>query len=129
MLVRFLVLDYSIKSIKRGIHKMEHSLCDDFELCLAPKCFLTLGIKWAFPILCRLKASREYSFEDIVRLTHRNVHRGSLSKILKKFISLGILLKKDGKYELTKRGIEIQRDSKEIGRNIISPKKCSILNS
>jgi DNA-binding HxlR family transcriptional regulator len=88
-----------------------------------------MGVKWAFPIFCRLNASQAYSFEDIVRLTHRNVHRASMSKILKEFISLGIISKKDGRYKLTKKGINIQKECLQIGRNIISPKECSTLNN
>ena len=103
-------------------------LCEKIETCSVPKFYRLIGKKWCYPILCNLMAGEEYSFEKIIEMTRRRVHRHSLSVFLKELISLGILIKnKSGKYCLTDNGKLIKTKFEDIKKIMTS--KCEIIQN
>ena len=110
-------------------HKIQNNICENLETCNASSFFRLIGRKWAYPIFCILIYPKQYSFEDIIKLTFRKVHRTSLSKFLKELINFGILEKVNKNYRLTDKGRLIQQKCVETTNEILKPIGCSRLNN
>lgn len=99
-------------------------ICEKINDCEVLDFFRILGKKWVFPIYCRLNEKKLYSFEEIIKISKRKVHRNSLSKLLKEFIKLDIIEKIDNKYILTKKGAIIKKGIIQISKSIIKEGDC-----
>ena len=93
-----------------------------FSLEKSSKCpvlqiYYLFGKKWACPLIANLKSQKCYSFEDIVKLSSRQINRTLLSNLLKEMIELNILTNNKNCYSLSKKGAEIKKlleDIKEL---------------
>ena len=103
---------------------MANKLCKDLESCKIPCFFITLGKKWTFPVFCKLHKNQTYSFEEIIKMTDRKVHRATISNLLKQLIELTLIKKIDSKYQLTENGINVKNNIKNMALILEPNKKC-----
>lgn len=82
--------------------------------CIVLHYYELMGKKWSYPILYNLERDKEYSFEDLIRMTNRKINRTLLSDLLKEFIELEIIRKQEHSYFLTKKGIELKGIMEEV---------------
>ena len=67
-----------------------------------------LGKKWMCPLIVNLKPDKCYSFEEIIKLSSRQINRTLLSNLLKDMISFELLNNEGNCYSLTKKGFDIK---------------------
>ena len=108
--------------------KLKQITCDQIEKCPVPKFYKLMGKKWVFPILCRIRDDEDYRFEDIIQISRKNIHRTTLSNLLKELITMNILEKKKRYYKLTHKGKQIKKDLIKISQELLHPNTCSEIN-
>ncbi len=89
------------------------------NFCAILRFFNLLGRNWSFPLFSRLEGNREYSFEELFKLTNKMYNRTSISNFLKEMITLKVIQKKAKRYSLTKEGIAVKEECDKI-RKILS---------
>ena len=82
--------------------------------CPVLQIYYLFGKKWACPLIANLKSNKCYSFEEIVKLSSRQINRTLLSNLLKEMIEVNILTNKKNCYSLSKKGMEIKRILEDI---------------
>lgn len=97
-----------------------------------------LGKKWTCPLLINFKQDNCYCFEEIIRLSSRQINRTLLSNHLKEMKKFGLVTYKNNCYCLTDKGIKVRDiliDLREIILNdysegeIIKFKDICLVNS
>lgn len=86
--------------------------------------YMLLGKKWAYPVLSSMEAKKDYSFEDLISLTNRQINRTLLSNMIKDFIDQGVMHKTEKRYTLTNCGIRLQKLFDNINEIIIKKECC-----
>jgi DNA-binding HxlR family transcriptional regulator len=76
--------------------------------CDVLRFYYVLGKKWTYALLYKMNPGREYSFEDFYKFARRKINRTMLSNILKELVYLKLLVKKERKYTLTKKGRKLK---------------------
>lgn len=102
--------------------------CGRIKTCPVPKFYKLLGKKWVFPIFCRIRDDEDYRFEDIINISRKNIHRTTLSNLLKELIAIGIIEKKDRKYRLSDKGKHVKKELLKISHELLRPDSCSEIN-
>ena len=78
-----------------------------------------LGKKWICPLIVNLKPDKCYNFEEIIKLSSRQINRTLLSNLLKEMISLSIIQNTSDCYCLSDKGIKIKRILEELKEIIL----------
>lgn len=73
-----------------------------------------LGKKWMCPLLVNFKSDKCYSFEEIIKLSSRQINRTLLSNLLKDMISFNLIENGENCYCLTKKGFDIKNILEEL---------------
>jgi DNA-binding HxlR family transcriptional regulator len=88
-----------------------------------------IGKKWSYPLICIFEKSSKYSFEEIVRLTNRKVHRAKISEFLKVMSQIGLLSVSEGKYYITNKGMKVQSLCARLSFELLHGKSCPLLKN
>lgn len=78
-----------------------------------------LGKKWICPLIINLKPDKCYNFEEIIKLSSRQINRTLLSNLLKEMISLDIVHNSSDCYCLSDKGIKIKSILEELKEIIL----------
>lgn len=73
-----------------------------------------LGKKWMCPLIVNFEPKKCYSFEEIVKLSSRQINRTLLSNLLKDMIAFDLIINKENCYLLSKKGIGIKNVLEEL---------------
>jgi DNA-binding HxlR family transcriptional regulator len=76
-----------------------------------------LGKKWMCPLIVNLEPYKCYNFEEIIKISSRQINRTLLSNLLKEMISSNIINNESDCYCLSEKGIQIKgilKNLKEI---------------
>ena len=92
-------------------------LADD---CPVLELYHLLGKKWTCPILMSIEKDKEYTFEDIIKLTSRQINRTLLSNLLKEMLEFDLIKYNDSYYMITDKGI--------VSRGILEDLKKLVLD-
>jgi DNA-binding HxlR family transcriptional regulator len=101
-----------------------HLDCRKVSDCSVPKLYRLIGRRWVFPVFCRIREDRCYRYEDLISISRKNIHRTTLSLLLKEFVDVGLLEHKGRCYRLTRKGSDIQLNMKRIAVMLLHPKRC-----
>ena len=87
--------------------------------CPVLEMYYLLGKKWTCPIIMSIEKDKEYTFEDIIKLTSRKINRTLLSNLLKEMIIFDIIIYNDHYYKLSERGLRIRDILEELKKLIL----------
>jgi len=85
-----------------------------YDNCPVLELYYLLGKKWTCPIIMSIEQDKNYSFEDIIKLTSRKINRTLLSNLLKEMILFKIINYEENYYKISEKGLRIRNNLEEL---------------